>query len=318
MINGRLLLGALALSGLASSVQAQDGPALFKTYCAQCHAPALEGAPSLDVLNRMPPERILHALEQGTMRRQAAERSRVQRRVLAEYLGGRPLSAESGDPIPKTAYCAESSTATAASWNGWGNGTLNHRFQSAAAAGMTRENVPRLKLKWAFGLRGATSAGTQPVVIDGRLYIATAEGEVYALDAKTGCIHWNREVEAGVRTALTIEHRDDGATVAYLADQAANVYALDARSGNVLWKVKVEEHPRAAITGAPTLFRDRLYVPVASREESQLARRCTGRQACRSGTRRRSTSSGTCCTWAPAITTRLRQPTCRTPSLRST
>ena len=136
---------------------------------------------------------------------------------------------------------------------------------------MTREDVPRLKLKWAFGLRGATSAGTQPVVVNGRLYIATAEGEVYALDAKTGCIHWNREVEAGVRTAVTIEQRDGGAVVAYLGDQAANVYALDARSGDVLWKVKVEEHPRAVITGAPTLFRDMLYVPVASREESQVS-----------------------------------------------
>ena len=103
MIRERLQLVAIALFTLASSARAQDGPVLFKTYCAQCHAPALEGAPSLEVLNRMAPERILHALEQGTMRRQAAERSRVQRRILAEYLSGRRLSGESGELIPKTA-----------------------------------------------------------------------------------------------------------------------------------------------------------------------------------------------------------------------
>jgi len=37
----------------------------------------------------MTPEHILQALETGAMKTQAAERSRVQRRVLAEYLSGK-------------------------------------------------------------------------------------------------------------------------------------------------------------------------------------------------------------------------------------
>ena len=117
---------------------------------------------------------------------------------------------------------------------------------------------------------GATSAGTQPVVVGGRLYVATAEGEVYVLDAKTGCVHWTLEVEAGIRSAITLDQRGNGQLVAYFGDQAANVYAVDAKVGKVLWKVEVDEHPHAAITAAPQLYNGRLYVPVSSREESQV------------------------------------------------
>ena len=42
---------------------------------------------------------------------------------------------------------------------------------------------------------------------------------------------------------------------------------LDAATGKPLWKVKVEDHTVARITGAPTLYEDRLYVPVSSSEE---------------------------------------------------
>jgi polyvinyl alcohol dehydrogenase (cytochrome) len=53
-----------------------------------------------------------------------------------------------------------------------------------------------------------------------------------------------------------------------VADQSAHVYALDARTGDLLWAHKVDENPGARVTGAPTLYQDRLYVPVASSEEA--------------------------------------------------
>lgn len=270
-----LLFVSLGLFTMSGSASAQDGATLFKTYCAACHEPADSGAPTRDVLKEMRPEQILQALEKGAMRRQAAERSRAQRRVLAEYLSGKTLADESTDAMPKSAFCDAEAGSSAnplagPAWNGWGSGVTNRRFQSAEAAGMTAGEVPQLKLKWVFGLPGASSAGTQPVIVGGRVYIATAEGEMYVLDSKTGCVYWTLEVEAGVRTAITIEQRDGGGMTAYFGDQSANVYAVDANSGKLLWKVKVEEHPRAAITGAPQLYNGRLYVPVASREESQV------------------------------------------------
>jgi polyvinyl alcohol dehydrogenase (cytochrome) len=285
------IIGVLTLmAALAASLQGQDATpdsrlvsstagnaALFRTYCAACHEGpgANPQAPALDVMRRMSAAQVLESLERGAMRARAAERSRAQRRALAEYVSGKPLVAEARGPMPKSAFCSAthpSPPATLAEpvWNGWGHGITNARFQSAAAAGLNADDLPRLTLKWAFGFPGATSAGTQPVVAGGRLYAATAEGDVYVLDATTGCVHWTLEVEAGIRSAITLEQRGNGELVAYFGDQAANVYAVDAKAGRVLWQVEVDEHPHAAITAAPQLHNGRLYVPVSSREESQV------------------------------------------------
>src|SRR5262249_13473897 len=219
---------------------------------------------------------LLESLEKGSMRARASERSRAQRRALAEYVSEKRLTADADGSIPRSAFCNPASAPPANSlagpaWNGWGHGITNARFQSARAAGMTADDLSHLKLKWAFGFPGASSAGTQPVVAGGRLYVATAEGEIYVLDAKTGCVHWTLEVEASIRSAITLEQRTNGELIAYFGDQTANVYAVDAKVGKVLWKVEVDEHPHAAITAAPTLYNGRLYVPVSSREESQVA-----------------------------------------------
>jgi polyvinyl alcohol dehydrogenase (cytochrome) len=260
----------------AAPVFAQDGSALFNTYCAICHdGTGNSQAPSREVLSRMTAEQILQALENGAMKTQAAERSRAQRRVLAEYLSGKALGSARAE-MPATAFCNNAKAGSAASltgpgWNGWGAGLTNARYQRADAAGINVRDVPQLKLKWAFGLPGATSGGTQPVVAGGRIYVGDAEGDLFALDAQSGCVIWRTEVEAGVRSAITLGERSGGGLTAYFGDQAANMYAADAATGKVLWKVKVDDHPQAAITAASALYAGRLYVPVSSREEAKVA-----------------------------------------------
>jgi polyvinyl alcohol dehydrogenase (cytochrome) len=266
----------VSASVLAVPTYAQDGGGLFKTYCAACHeAGGNSQAPSRELLSRMSPEQILQALEKGAMKTQAAERSRAQRRVLAEYLSGKSFA---GEPaiMPQSAFCSARNgpfraSLTGPGWNGWGAGLANARFQSGDAARMAASDVPRLKLKWAFGFPGASSGGTQPVVAGGRIYVAGAEGDLFALDAKSGCMYWRIEVEAGIRSAITLGERSGGGLTAYFGDQAANMYAVDAADGKVLWKVKVDDHPQAAITAASALYEGRLYVPVSSREEAKVA-----------------------------------------------
>ena len=241
-----------------------------------CHdGPAADAqAPRLDTLRRLSAEQVLATLERGSMRARAAERSRAQRRALAAYVSGKALAASDAG-LPTSAFCSVAAAPPARalagpSSNGWGLGIGNTRFQSAHAAGIAADDVPRLTLKWAFGFPGASSAGTQPVVAGGRVYVATAEGELFVIDSKTGCVYWTLEVEAPVRSAITLDERPDGTLVAYFGDQTANVYAVDAKAGKVLWKVEVDDHPHAAITAAPQLYNGRLYVPVSSREESQV------------------------------------------------
>lgn len=262
----------------AAPASPQGGEALYTTYCAQCHeGPRADAnAPSLEKMRSLTAEQVLEALERGVMRPRAAERSRAQRRALAAYVADKPL-ADTSHPMPPAALCTAADGSRSSgnplagpAWNGWGNGIDNTRMQFTPR--LRVQDVPRLTVKWAFGYPGATSAGTQPTVAGGRLYVGTAEGDVYALDARTGCIHWMLEVESSVRTAIILQYRTDTEElVAYFGDQAANVYAVDAKTGTLLWKVDVDEHPHAAITAAPQFFRGRLYVSVSSREESQVA-----------------------------------------------
>ena len=151
-----------------------------------------------------------------------------------------------------------------ASWNGWGADTSNTRFQSQA--GFTAADVPRLKLKWAFGFPGAKAVSGQPAVVAGRVFVSVDNGYVYSLNATTGCVYWSFHAEASVRSSATVQ-RIGGRFAAYFGDARANVYAIDASTGDLIWKVRVEEHPTARITGAPKFFAGRLYVPVASGEE---------------------------------------------------
>jgi polyvinyl alcohol dehydrogenase (cytochrome) len=127
-----------------------------------------------------------------------------------------------------------------------------------------------LKLKWAFGFPLAEEAHSQPTVIGGRVFVGSDAGTVYSLDATSGCVYWSFQTDGAMRVAPSVSSvKGPGATkfAVYFGDQKANMYALDAENGKLLWKVKVDEHPVAQITGAPTLYEGRLYVPMASAEE---------------------------------------------------
>jgi polyvinyl alcohol dehydrogenase (cytochrome) len=261
----------------AERVAAQDAASLYGKWCAVCHEATAESrAPGRDVLGQMTAEQILAALETGPMAPQAqgAMISRAERRALAEYLSGKSFGSASANPIPQSAFCAAGNklqnSLSSPVWNGWGVTITNTRFQSAADAGLTADDVPQLKLKWAFGFPGATSASSQPVVAGDRVYIGSWEGDFFSLDARTGCIHWAMQAESGVRSAATIAKAKDGRLTVYFGDLAANLYALDAATGKQLWKVRVDEYPAARITGSPVLYDGKLYVPVSSREESRV------------------------------------------------
>lgn len=161
-----------------------------------------------------------------------------------------------------------------AMWNGWGGDSSNTRFQPAAAAGLTAADVPRLTLKWAVGFPDGQFVASQPTVVGGRIYIGTGPGGAMSLDATTGCVYWTFRAPAIVRTSITIA-RVAGSTppryAAFFGDLQANVYAVDAETGVQLWTRRADRHPQARITGAPTFFDGRLYVPVTSMEEPAAA-----------------------------------------------
>jgi len=260
-----LLLTLTANPLLAQPAPALNPQSLFEQNCASCHA-------DRSTLNKMTPEAVYRALTSGAMRPQAASLNEAAKRSIAEYLSGNKLNlAQFADAKQMPNRCPGNSRpvdpASGPAWNGWGVDSSNTRFQPEKTAGLTAAQVPRLKLKWAFGFPGVSAVFGQPSIAGGRLFLGVDTGFVYSLDAATGCVHWSFEAEAGVRSATTIARVTKTRSAAFFGDMKASVYAVDADTGELIWKVRVEDHPTARITGAPKLFEGRLYVPVASSEE---------------------------------------------------
>jgi polyvinyl alcohol dehydrogenase (cytochrome) len=247
---------------------AQDGAALYKQHCARCHDGAVARAPQAAALKLMSPENVQFALISGAMQNQGAPLTQAEIRAVSEFVTGKTTATQT---FSQSAYCSGSGPSldqamSRPHWNGWGVDLTNHRFQPAAMAQLAAADVPRLKLKWAFGLPGAARAYAQPAVVGGRVFVGSQSRRVYSLDASTGCVYWVFEPDFAVRSAVTVD-RQGGRWAAYFADQHANAYAVDALTGKLLWKTRVNPHPEAMTTGAPMLYEGRLYVGASSGEE---------------------------------------------------
>jgi polyvinyl alcohol dehydrogenase (cytochrome) len=266
----------LLVTGIPGSVSAQSpsGDEIFKQSCASCHNGAADSrAPGPEALRARTPQAVIESLMTGAMRLQGSRLSGPERRAVAEFVTGKVVGGDvTGAQAGRCSAPAGAGVpARSGSWSGWSPTITNARFQSGDVAGLTAADVPRLKLKWALGFPDASVAWSSPTVAGGRLYVGSQNGTVYSLDAKTGCIYWTFSAAGGVRTAIAIGPRGAAGTLIYFGDTAANAYAVNADTGRVMWTRKVEDHPLARITGSPTLHAGRLYVPVASYEESQGA-----------------------------------------------
>ncbi len=272
----RVLIPVLAaLLAPAAAFGQPNGEAVYKAHCAVCHDNPQTRAPDRETLKLKSRAAILASMVSGSMAPHGKDLSAAEKRAVAELLGAPPGTAAAAPP-PETALCPEGSALPAdplagPRWIGWGADPANTRFQPPNHAGLTAEQVPRLKLKWAFGFPEAVTAYAQPAIAGGRLFVGSEKGAVYSLDAATGCAHWSYAAAAGVRTAISLGLIGKRHAL-FFGDIGAKVYALDAATGERIWDTEVDPHQFARITGAPILHETRLFVPVSSVEEVAGAR----------------------------------------------
>ena len=268
----------LAGDPLPQAATLELGERLYEANCASCHR-AAEPDPRMpmhEALKDFSTYYIVQTLTDGRMALQGAALSVDERSAIAEYLTGQAYQPR--DLVVKAGLCEAPAPAldlsATAQWNGWSPSRSNARFQSAAAGGITAANIPRLKLRWAYGLPQEQQARGAPSVIGERLFVGSQAGAVYALNAKTGCTYWTFQPRAGLRSAVSIApfmHADGTAGHAvYFIDRQAWVYAVDADTGLQLWSRRLEDHPGVRATGALSYFEGRLYVPVSGIAEGNI------------------------------------------------
>jgi len=246
------------------------GEGLYGERCAECHDRGTPGMPPRASLESMTADAIRAALTSGVMQSIGSTLTETQRNLIVQH-----LTRASAPPTiaPATAACPPSApafTPGSIGWNGWGTDPEQRRFQSAAAAGLEAEDIPSLRLKWAFAFPNAAQSYGQPTIVGGRIFVGSINRNVYSLDAATGCQYWVFAAEGPVRTAMSVGQQQDRWLV-FFGDQGGSAYAVDAQTGELAWKTLVDDHPTAAITGAPVLAGNRLLVPMSSAESGLAA-----------------------------------------------
>ena len=247
---------------------APSGEAVFRQHCATCHDSGNARVPSRDALQRLSVTNILRTLEFGAMANIASPLKREDRDAVAAFLGTPAVAITP----PPGALCSDRTVrlpaATSTStWNGWSPAAANTRFQPAAAAGLSLDQVGRLKLKWAFGFDGDIVAFAQPAVLDHELFVGSAAGIVRALDAQTGCMKWQYQATGPVRSAMLVVPLVNNKHAVLFGDQTGLFYSLEAETGKLLWRKRPEAHESVRLTGAPVAYQGVVYVPVSSWEE---------------------------------------------------
>ena len=270
-----LLLSTLSLILLASFAVAQPQPAgsaQFASKCASCHTAAGGNAPSVAAMNAMPTERIFASLLTGSMKEQAAGLTNRERRVVAEYLGKRPYVDPAAGDVTKMANQCKGNPAlgnfnAAQSWSGWG-GATNARFQTEQSGGLKASDVPKLKLKWAFGLPSGSSLYSQPAVAFGRVFVGSDDGVIYSMDAKTGCVYWAFKSDSFGRFApiiAPISGYPGTRYAVFFVTRSVTAYAIDAQNGKLLWQNVVKDGINN-LSATAAYYDGRLYVPMSGTE----------------------------------------------------
>lgn len=263
-----LLAFALAWPG-ATGAAVDPGEAIYQQHCAQCHEGDVPRAPHNILLRMAQAEDILDTLNNGVMKQQAAALSPQERVLVANYLAG---SGEMSERDRSVVTCsADVPPAGDGGIHSWGMSPGSHRFIDAQIAGVGRDNVSQLQLDWVFDYPGASRARSQPTVHGNTIFVGSQHGVVYAIDLDSGCVYWQFQADAEVRSAVSIEQGPEkDLPVLYFGDLDGNVYSLRG-DGTLRWRTLLDDHPDATITGSPRLHGGRLYVPMSSREWATAA-----------------------------------------------
>jgi polyvinyl alcohol dehydrogenase (cytochrome) len=252
-------LGAVGLA--QESSQRPSGEAVFNARCKTCHDPAVERAPTRAELAFRAPADIVTALTTGVMAPMAKGLSQPEIEAVALFLApGQQLGSAGSDQM-----CAANGPikTSASDWPALGPDENSTRFQPKP--GINAADVAKLKVKWAFSMSG----GGQPVVVGDWLFITNRNGKFYALDAKTGCVHWAVEDAASRTTPMvTRSSISPSGWATFIGVGKRVVRAFDAQTGKEIWHSEsLENHIASNITGTPVVSGDQLFVPLSSGEE---------------------------------------------------
>src|SRR5512132_4098298 len=140
----------------------------------------------------------------------------------------------------------------------------NHDLANTRATTQTPINsktVSKLKVKWTFkfpyiGQFGAYTSN--PIVLNGVVYIEDPDSNVYALNRETGAVMWKH-----LYKSVTPSGGPNGLALGYgllYGATEGSAFALDAKTGKQVWMHKLTNNKNEGIDMAPQLYDNKVLI----------------------------------------------------------
>jgi alcohol dehydrogenase (cytochrome c) len=150
------------------------------------------------------------------------------------------------------------------------NGTYSSQRYSTLDE-ITPGNVDELQLKWMLPNQVFGAWQSNPIVVDGIMYITQRPNDVMAVDAATGRVFWQYRHTNAENARVCCGANNRGVAIhgerVFMGTLDAHLIAIDAITGKALWKTRVGDVNLAySITMAPLVIDDKVLVGVGGGE----------------------------------------------------
>src|SRR5882672_9031865 len=132
---------------------------------------------------------------------------------------------------------------------------------------ITDKNVNGLGLAWFLDIPGAMGVVSEPIVVDGVIYLSAPLSKVYAVDAATGKLLWKFDPQVRLDQAINGSYsaRTNGGVAVwngkvYVGTGDCRLIAIDAAAGKQVWEAAVCDATQTGITGAPHVAKGKILM----------------------------------------------------------
>jgi len=156
----------------------------------------------------------------------------------------------------------------AATGNNWMvNGRTNDSKHFSPLKQINDQNVGNLGLAWYLDYDGAMGIVSEPIVVDGVIYVSAPLSKVYAVEASTGKLLWKYDPQIRLDQALNGSYsaRTNGGVAVwngkvYVGTGDCRLIAIDAAIAKKIWEATVCEPLQTGITGAPRVAKGKILM----------------------------------------------------------
>ena len=163
----------------------------------------------------------------------------------------------------------ERAAAEPQNWLTYNGGYTSQRYSPLTE--INAANVGNLELKWMVQNQVFGAWQSNPLVVDGIMYVTQRPNDIMAIDARTGAVYWLYRYTVSDKARVCCGANNRGVAIlgdtVFMGTLDAHLVAVDAKNGHPIWNTTVGDVDKAySITMAPLVVKDKVLVGVGGGE----------------------------------------------------